>query len=260
MPENPRHKIFQQQLELIFEVIKVADSEAAVQLKPNPGHELAREVKGQVFHRYPIRTHFVKVGESYLSLVEKYVLPHYREGDILSLGEKVVSLCQGRVIYKDEVKISLLARILSRFAMHNPAGPAMDNVYKMQTAIDICGWWRVLLAAILAALGKLIGKRGIFYNFLGNNVRNIDGFCVVGWEYYADKGILAPAEPDKVCQEIKDRYGIDCVIVDANDLDIEILGKNTEIPYDSDFLAEIIRDNPSGQSREQTPLILIRKK
>ena len=90
-------------------------------------------------------------------------------------------------------------------------------------------------------------------------MRNIDGFCVVGWEYYADKGVLAPAEPDKVCQEIKDKFGMDCMIVDANDISVEILGKNKEIKYDDKFLAELIKDNPAGQSREQTPLILIRQ-
>lgn len=233
---------------------------AVAELKANPGHEIARDVEGQTFYRYPIRTHFVEVGESYLDLVEKYALPYYQEGDILSMGEKVIALCQGQVKYKDQMKVSLLARILSRFAFRNPMGPAMDNVYKMQTAIDLCGPWRVLLAAILSAVGKLFGKRGIFYSFLGNNVRNIDGFCVVGWEYYADKGILAPAEPDRVCQEIKEKFGIDCMIVDANDMNVEILGKNREIPYDDKFLAAIIKDNPAGQKREQTPLILIRKK
>lgn len=229
------------------------------ELQPNPGRQLTREVEGHSFNRYPIRTHFVEVGESFFDLVEKYVLPYYREGDILSMGEKVIALCQGQVRYKDQVKISRLAVILSRFALKNPAGPAMDNVYKMQTAIDLCGWWKVLLAAAYSALGKLFGKRGLFYSFLGKNVRNIDGFCVVGWEYYADKGILAPAEPDHVCQQIKDKYGIDCMIVDANDLNIEILGKNRKIPYDDGFLAGLVRDNPAGQSREQTPFILIRK-
>ena len=128
----------------------MTQAEAKCELKPNEGHELTRTVNGQVFYRYPIRTHFVEVGESYFALVEKYVLPHYQAGDILSLGEKVIALCQGQVKYKDQMKVSLLAKLLSRFAMKNPAGPAMDNVYKMQTAIDLCGWWRVLLAAILS--------------------------------------------------------------------------------------------------------------
>jgi len=238
----------------------LTNAEAPFALKANPGHELTREVDGQVFYRFPIRTHFVEVGENYFDLIERYVLPHYREGDILSMGEKVIALCQRRVKFKAEMKVSLLARILSCFALKNPAGPAMDNVYKMQTAIDLCGWWRVLLAAIVAAIGKLFGKRGLFYQILGNNVRNIDGFCVVGWEYYADKGILAPAEPDRVCDEIKAKFGIDCMIVDANDIDIEILGKNADNPYDNSFLAALIKDNPAGQGRELTPFILIRRK
>ncbi|MCR3923034.1 MAG: F420-0--gamma-glutamyl ligase [Firmicutes bacterium] len=242
------------------EVSEMTTAEATVELKANPGHELAREVDGQQFYRYPIRTHFVEVGESYFDLVEKYVLPHYQEGDLLSMGEKVIALCQRQVKFKDQMKVSLLAKVLSRFAMKNPAGPAMDNVYKMQTAIDLCGWWRVLVAAVLSAISKLFGKRGVFYDFLGNNVRNIDGFCVVGWDYYGDKGVLAPDQPDRVCEEIKEKYGIDCMIVDANDLNIEILGTNKDNPYSKDVLAALIRDNPAGQGREQTPFILIRKK
>jgi F420-0:gamma-glutamyl ligase len=199
------------------------------------------------------------MGEDYIELVKKYVMPHYKPGDILSIAEKIMALCQGDVILKKNMKVSWLARLLSRFAFRNPAGPAMDNVYKMQAAINIAGPLRIIFAAILSAITKLFGIKGVFYKIAGNGVRNIDGFCVVGFDYYADKGILAPSNPDKACQNIKDTLGIDCMVVDANDLSIEILGTNKEIPYSRDTLAKIIRDNPSGQGNQQTPLVLIRK-
>ncbi|MNP57121.1 hypothetical protein D3C76_1519180 [compost metagenome] len=50
------------------------------------------------------------------------------------------------------------------------------------------------------------------------------------------------------------------MIVDANDINVEILGKADVIEYDDDHLRSIIKDNPAGQTRELTPLILIREK
>lgn len=37
-------------------------------------------------------------------------------------------------------------------------------------------------------------------------------------------------------------------------------GKSNDISISNKELKEIIKDNPAGQEREQTPLILIRKK
>ncbi len=230
-----------------------------IALQANKGKQLVIEVDGQRFYRYAIKTHFVQMGEDYIELIKKYALPHYKEGDILSIGEKVMALCQGDVILKENLKVGRLAKLLSRFTYRNPAGPAMDNVYKMQAAINIAGPIRILFAAILSAITKLFGIKGVFYAIAGHGVRNIDGFCVVGFEYYRDKGVLAPSNPDKACQNIKDTLGIDCMVVDANDLSVQILGTNKEIPYSRDTLAKLIKDNPSGQGNQQTPLILIRK-
>ena len=237
----------------------MSEAGTVAELRPNTGRQLEREVDGQVFLRYPIRTHFVEIGEDYLELVKNYVLPYYQQGDILSISEKIITLCQDNVLYKDQVKIGLLAKILSRFVMKTPYGQSVGNVYKMQAAINLCGWWRVLFAAILSGIGKLFGKHGIFYQFLGNGVSNIDGFNSFEWDYYGDKGLLGPVEPDKVCEEINEEFNIQCMIVDANDLGVEIMGKNKEMNYDESFLKALIKDNPAGQSTQQTPFILIRR-
>jgi len=228
-------------------------------LHANPNKMIRINVGNDEFSRYAIQTHFITAGEDLFANVEKYVIPRAQAGDILSLGEKVVSLCQGDVIYKKDLHLTPLARILSHFAYKNPRGPAMDNVYKMQAAINTAGSLRVLLGAILSALTKPFGVRGVFYNVVGHGARNIDGFCVVGFDYYADKGILAPSHPDETCTALKDRFGIDCMIVDANDISVQILGTNKEIPFSREKLAKIIRDNPAGQGRQQTPFILIRR-
>ena len=61
-----------------------------------------------------------------------------------------------------------------------------------------------------------------------------------------------------VCDEIEAATGVQAMIVDANDLNIEILGKASSVNLDDETLKGLIRDNPAGQSRELTPFILIR--
>ena len=51
-----------------------------------------------------------------------------------------------------------------------------------------------------------------------------------------------------------------CMIVDANDLGQEVLGHSSDIKLSDEELKGLIRDNPSGQGKELTPIILIREK
>ena len=69
----------------------------------NEGHPIEVEVGGKRYARHAIRTRFVEIGESYLDLIREYVLPVWQPGDILSSSEKVVALCQGRVVYEEDV-------------------------------------------------------------------------------------------------------------------------------------------------------------
>ena len=64
----------------------------------------------------------------------------------------------------------------------------------------------------------------------------------------------------ETCNEIKEKLGISVMIVDANDLGQEILGKSDDIELSEADLKKLISDNPTGQGKQQTPLILIRKK
>lgn len=50
------------------------------------------------------------------------------------------------------------------------------------------------------------------------------------------------------------------MIVDSNDFGREILGKSDDITLSEEELKGLIKDNPAGQGKQQTPLILIRKK
>ena len=71
------------------------------------------------FERLAIQTHFVQRGESYLELINKYALPLYEKGDVLSISEKVISMCQNNTVEKKDVKLGFWAKFLSKFASSN---------------------------------------------------------------------------------------------------------------------------------------------
>ena len=217
-------------------------------------------VAGREYQRYAIQTHFVQRGESYLELIKKYVSPLYEEGDILSMSEKIISMCQNNVVEKKDVKVGFWARFLSKFASSNNHGIAMDEPYKLQLAINLAGLPRILLASFCSAVTKLFGKRGVFYKIAGHGIDGIDGFYMgSSFELYHDIALLNPREPEKVCNEIYRELGISCQLVDANDLSQVLFGKSDSLKQVPDEeLLGLIRDNPAGQSDELTPLILIK--
>ncbi|MBR0307570.1 MAG: F420-0--gamma-glutamyl ligase [Mogibacterium sp.] len=232
-----------------------------MEFKANENKNLSIDTSTGTYERAAIQTHFVQIGEDYNELVERYVKPLWQEGDLLAIAEKIVSLCQNNVVYKKDVKVSGLAKFLSRFAtQHNSAGIGVGDVYKMQYAIDINGGAKVFAAAVCAGFGKLVGKRGIFYDMVGEEVRGLDGFYPDVFPVYGEFGIPLPRDPKGVCNEIKQKTGISCMIIDANDFTRDILGTSDDVKLSEDELCEIIRDNPAGQDDQCTPFILIRKK
>ena len=119
---------------------------------------------------------------------------------------------------------------------------------------------KILFAAIIAAITKIIFRRkGDFYRIAGSKARAIDGPTSGTIPPYNTHVVLGPMEPDKVAREISDALGgIRVVISDINDLGGNILGGSHD---DIDFneITRILRDNPLGQGREQTPIGIIRE-
>jgi len=225
----------------------------------NEGKRVFVSVNGKAYARHAVTTHFVQVGESYIGLIEKYVKPIYEPGDILFSSEKVIALCQGRIVTEEEVKPGVWARILSRFVRQTPAGPGMGLPMKMQFAINHCGLGKVLWAAVRAGFDAFHGVHGTFYNILGGEIRGLDGFYGEDISEYAHIGIRIPSEPDRVCDEVWEKTGVVMAIVDANDLGIELLGKSGKLQNWSETgLLSLVADNPAGQRRQFTPFILVR--
>ena len=214
---------------------------------------------GKSYDRYAIQTHFVKRGEDQAELVRRYIAPLYREGDVLSFGAKVMCMCVESVKTRDEVKPGFWANLLWRFAAINVTGVGMHEPYKMQLVIDMCGLPRVLLAAFCSAITKPFGVRGVFYKICGKGVGGIDGFYFrSSFDVYKQLALINPDNPEELCDKLFQDTGIPVVLMDANDIQRDQLGKSKGFPLTDAQIQDALRDNPSGQGDELTPLILVR--
>ena len=231
-----------------------------MEFKSNEGKNVEIKANGDVYLRHAVKTKFITNKDNYINIIEEYISSIYQNGDIISISEKIISICQNRIIRRDDIKIGLVAKFLSKFATHPETGIGVGESIKMQYAINKVGIIKVLIASIISFITKLFGIKGIFYRIVGQEVSGLDGFYGHVWSEYEDIGIELPLEPSKVCNEIKEKLGISSMIVDSNDLGQEILGKSDDIVLSNNELKEIIRDNPAGQGKQQTPIILIRKK
>lgn len=229
-----------------------------MELSANEGKRVRIETTVGTFSRYAIKTHFVRIGEDYNALVGQYIKPVYQDGDMISISEKVISLCQNRIIRKEDMRLGWPAKFLSKFASHSTAGIGVDSVWKMQFAIDHCGVLKILWASVCAGIGKLFGKKGVFYTIAGEEVRGLDGFYDSAFAEYGEFGIRLPENPSQVCNEIYAATGVKAVVVDVNDFSCDILGVADAVPYTRSQLAEMLLDNPAGQSTQLTPFVLIR--
>ena len=194
---------------------------------------------GRKYDRFAIQTHFVEVGEDQAELVKRYVLPISREGDVLSFG--------------------FWAKLLSPHASETVAGIGMHDPYKLQLAINMVGAPRVVFASVVSAITKPFGVKGLFYKIVGKGVAGIDGFYYrSSFERYKDLALVNNENAQELCDELEQKTGIPVVLMDANDIDQNQLGKCSDFPLTDEEIQDAMADNPSGQGGELTPLILIR--
>ncbi len=188
------------------------------------GKKVEIGVGNKIYLRHAIKTRFVKQGDDYINLFKEYVSPIYEQGDIVASSEKIIALCQNRIIKRENIKIGFWAKLLSKFASHpKDIGIGVGESIKMQYAINKVGLSKVLFASICSGLTKIIGIKGVFYKIVGQQVSGLDGFYGDVWKEYTDIGIELPLEPSRVCDEIKEKLGISSMIVDSNDFGREVL-------------------------------------
>lgn len=229
-----------------------------MELQPNNGKNLLIEIDGKSYARYPVKTKLITPQDKDISqIILQYAKPHLQPGDILFISEKAVAITQGRAYDIKDIKASWLARMLSKFVMKTPVGIGLGSPETMQLALEEVGAARILAAAIIGGLGKIIGLRGLFYLVAGSGARSIDGavpYAIPPYNNYVSKG---PVNAAQVAHHIFEKLGAPVAIVDANDLGVNILG--TSAGVNAKFVARAIKDNPLGQSDEQTPIGIIRE-
>ncbi|MEG0327157.1 MAG: coenzyme F420-0:L-glutamate ligase [Erysipelothrix sp.] len=228
--------------------------------KPNDDKNLEIVVNGENYQRLPIKTHVVMPNDNILTIIDQYVPEHLEDGDILFITEKIVAITQGRAYPIKDVKPRKLAYTLSKHVTKTPHGIGLGMPETMEMALRECGTPRILFAAGVSALGKIIGRKGDFYNVAGYKARSIDGPTNGTIPPYNEYVVLGPENPDEVAKEVK-KYlnkNIEVVIVDINDLGGNILGSSSKL-VDLDLMVKILKDNPLGQKSQSTPMGIIRK-
>ncbi|MCL2204031.1 MAG: glycerol-3-phosphate acyltransferase [Defluviitaleaceae bacterium] len=224
---------------------------------PNAGKSLNIEVAGVAYRRIPIRTHVITKEDSLESAFAPYLAPHVRAGDVVFVSERAVACTQSRAIPMVDIKPRKLAVFLSRYVQKTPAGIGLGIPETMEMALRECGVVRILFAAVVSVIGKLFKRKGWFYHVAGERARGIDGPCDYTLPPYNEYVVLAPSQPVKAAQAISAGIGVPVAIVDCNDLGTNLMGASDPKMKES-FIAAVLRDNPMGQSSEQTPCGIIR--
>jgi asparagine synthase (glutamine-hydrolysing) len=233
---------------------------------------------GDTVRRYPLRTELFSRDDDLDAVVLRRVeeffagLPASGEEHTAAttgpwwffLSEKVVAITQGRSFFVWDIEVKRPARVLSRYVTKTPMGIGLGSPFTMQLAIDEVGLPRILYAAAGGAVGKVMGRRGVFYELVGNDIRAIDGPTEYSAYPSNVSAKLPPKDPDAVAARLsaairqrvpepwRDTFR-GTVVIDANDVGRNVLG--SDVPRSEwPRLEEMFADNPLGQTQEQTPM------
>lgn len=247
--------------------------------EPNDGKQLdlVSAEDGHTWRRFPLQTDLVGRDSDLEAIVRGHVerflagLPDDAIPDgahwYFVISEKIVAITQGRSWYTWEVAPRRAARLLSRFVTRTPAGIGLGDPTTMELAMREVGVPRIMVAAAAGAAGKVVGRRGVFYEIVGANVRAIDGPTVYSAFPSNVSAKLPPKDPDAVSARLSRAIraadapagaleGFSGVVVmDANDIGRNVLGTDTQVPYA--VLEATFADNPLGQGRQRTPMAIL---
>jgi hypothetical protein len=200
----------------------------------------------------PIRTRLVGPGDDLAGLVAHAVGGIARPDDVIVIAETAVAIAQRRFVVAEFVRPSRLAYALARRA---GALATINQPESLQIVIDMVGTRKVIVAGLAHVLGRLRGKRGVFYEMLGEAIAAIDGYTGT-LPPYERAIVLGPADPDGFCADLRARLGYGFAIVDANDLRrAKALGVSPGLVRAN--VERALLANPHGNGDEQTPLVVL---
>lgn len=216
--------------------------------------KISIEYDGKNYHRLPIRTHVLTSQHDTAAILEKYVRPHYKPGDVVFLSETCVAIMQNRARDWRDINPTWLARKLSSLVAKSPYGVGLRSPYAMQYAIELAGIHRILAGCVWHVVGRLCGQKGWFYAAAGPQARMMDAEHTMGIGEFYECVIPGPRAPRRTCQELKRQTKMDIAIVDVNDVFPPWCVASTLTRQQELVLERTLIDNPLGQGNEQTPL------
>jgi asparagine synthase (glutamine-hydrolysing) len=236
------------------------------------------------YERVLILTHVFEKGEDYVKSIARYVSElqpttyNLRTNKWFVVAtEKIIATAQNRSYFLWDIHPGIFAQVLSRFVSRVPYGIGLGSPWTMQLAIEEVGLPRILFATLISLFTRPFGIRGMFYRVAGRAAAGIDGPTEYSLYPANVSAKLLPKNPNEVCRKIDKEIGrllrsarndidptpyplqpttyLGSVVIDANDIGRNILGNSTGL--DDTIIEEIFKDNPMGQTDEQTPLAIV---
>ncbi|MBM3464253.1 MAG: hypothetical protein FJX76_19325 [Armatimonadetes bacterium] len=200
----------------------------------------------------PVRTHLLTPQDRFVEVLEKYVAPHAKPGDVVAVAESALAIMQNRLHHVEDIQPRFLAQKLCRLL---DPDSSLSTPYGLEMAFQVCGAPRILAAFVAGVAGKVMGRSGDFYRVAGPDVACIDDASgtLPPFDKYV---VLGPVDCQNVVNDVKKRLGLEAAVVDANDL------KKCYVVAVSDpslekFVVDALIDNPQGNAGEQTPIVII---
>lgn len=188
-----------------------------------------------------------------VEVVDRLTKDFRQPGDIVAVAESVVAVTQRRYRKPEEVTPGYWA---SRLCYFVPSKGSLSSRHGFQSAINDVGLAKTLFAFFVGAAGKLVGKKGLFYELAGRPAELIDD--ITGTMPPFDRYIvMGPDAPEQVVAAIQARTGMGAAIVDANDLKRAMVLAATP-GLEPAKIAQMVLDNPFGNAAEQTPFVVLR--
>jgi hypothetical protein len=201
----------------------------------------------------PVRTPLVAPGDDLAAIVGDAIRGIARAGDVVAISETAVAIAQGELLAAEYVRPSRLAFAISRNA--DPMA-TISQPESIQLVIDRVGWWKVAYATLLQLVARLIGRRGAFYEIVGEAIAAFDGYTGT-MPPYERAIVFSPRDPDGFAQVLRERTGVACAVVDANDLGkAKVLGSSRGVSEET--VEAALLENPHGNSDEQTPIVVLK--
>lgn len=212
--------------------------------------------------KIPVKTKIITEEDDAAKVIGESVKGIAKPGDIITFASAVAAITQARIMSAETINAGRLAKIFSGFVTSSSKNSfattsPLANPLSFQVAIDIAGVPKILLATFIGAFGKLIRKKGWFYNIAGPEVAMIDDMpaSMAPYDYFVIPG---PYDSSRLAERIKRQTGFETAIIDANDMGIAwAVGASKGV--DKKELEQFMADNPAGNEDDQTPIIIVRK-